>query len=657
MNRKGNVVVVILMVILVMGLSVLLITYSPAKQVFRDQTRQAALESSLALRKSVFVGVGKSMESGLSAADKTWFCNRPIPPSYSEANISLMNSTSFLLDSYFGGYRKLGYQASFSDIRYNIAFPLNATATVRIPGYSVLITDLSGSMSFLMNGRRRDAVVRDMNKLLVDTTFNLTPGAKIGLVTYEFGGNKLHPITDDKNSLYAAIDTMIAPEVGGTCIACGIYRAVEMLVPPPVPGQYVQERPISIVLMSDGGANYCFDQSSIKRDCLVLDYQVGSSACTREQAKQQAIEYARQANALYGINVYTLIFGGTTEECTSRGIPESDCYDPVTMRRIAEAAGNASNYAEGWDQDALAQIYQRYGNAVARYLIRNMTYLKLENDRVDASIENASSGLNHTNLKTRWNISDNIVWDFRTWWMYKNLVTWNLRFGQELLELPEIKDALTSYKPCKAVFYSENGCPPRGEVYGAYNTTFDRMLLKNSDMRPLNLIRSIENSLIQQLNETNISCEVEFIYLNVTNHPVFDFRPSPPANFRLNMPFGNGSYRQSSYDSVNLRQECPATGPGEREDFLISPNRYRLGIIGPNKPVNEVCSPATPYQYTGIDHAYKIEFLVRCEDPTIGAITDGKTNFAPLTLEFIMKIDMMSDCDPPDDMVEDTLMC
>jgi hypothetical protein len=507
-------------------------------------------------------------------------------------------------------------------------------------------------MSFLMGGKRKDSIVRDMNKILINTTFTLTPGAKIGLATYSFGANMLHPISDDKSTLYATIDTMEAPDSGGTCISCGIYKAVEMLVPPPVPGQYVQDRPLSIVLMSDGGANYCFDQSSVKDGCLVLDYDVGGAGCSREQAKTQAIEYARQAHDLYGIDIYTLIFAGPVSDCTSRGIPESDCYDPVTMRGIAEAGGNASNFAEGSDQAALEEIYQRYGHAVAKYLIKNLTYLRLENDRIFASISDATAGINHTNLKTERNISGDILWDFRTWWMYKNLVTWDMRFGgSDLLELPEIKDALTSYKPCQAVFY-DTTCPPGGQVYGTFNNSFGEMQLTNEDMRPLDLIDSISTSLLQYLNGTNISCDVEMTSINVTNEPVFDFRASPPLNLPINTAFGNGSYRQSSLDASNPRIDCPV-----RDDFLGISSRYRPGKLGPNKPVNAQCSAQTPYQYVGIDHAYNAEIRITCQDPTIGAITDSVTNFEPLTLQFTMGFDMMSDCDPPEDRLDDKVTC
>jgi hypothetical protein len=48
---------------------------------------------------------------------------------------------------------------------------------------------------------------------------------------------------------------------------------------------------------------------------------------------------------------------------------------------------------------------------------------------------------------------------------------------------------------------------------------------------------------------------------------------------------------------------------------------------------------------------------VLCEDTSIGEIMDGVHSFEPLSLEFILRVDVMNDCDPPDDVAYEDLVC
>jgi len=653
MNKKANMIVVIIIFILVLVLFALLSQYSSEKVIFKDNTRQAVTESELAVRKSVFAGVGKAMHEGLATSGKAWYCNRPFPPSYSEANISLADNTNNLLDSYFDGLRKEGYFESFDNLSYRISLPLAAETDIKVPGHSVIITDLSGSMNFEMDGTIKWHVVKDLNQIAVETAIGRTPGVKIGLVDYDENAWVRWPLTDDLDELEAAINSVTADGEGGTCIACGIYEAVSLLVPPPPPDNMVNNRPLSIVLMSDGGANQCHDENNILPECLLLNNPCNSN----DDAAEQAIEYARQAHDLYNIDFYTVVFYSDPQICIDLGIPERICYDPITMQAIATAAGNPDNYYEGRNQDDLEEIYQRYGRDIARFSLRNLEYLKLENDVIYATAENTISGLDYEHLKSTMNITDEYTWNFKTWFLYKNLVTWLLHFGErQLLDIP--KEQLTSSRACKAVIH-DTTCPPAGEVYENFNATFNAMMLENKDLNPVEMIEEIEKELINFLNETRITCSAEFLKLNITNVPIFDFRTGPPNILPVNVPFGNASYKQTSTDGVTPRIECPGVGnpPENREDFLNIQSPYGYGMIGPDISVNPTCSAGTPYQYLAIDRILETDILISCIDPEIGEIMDGPTNFEPLTLEFIIRFDMMGNCELPVDENPNVLVC
>jgi hypothetical protein len=370
----------------------------------------------------------------------------------------------------------------------------------------------------------------------------------------------------------------------------------------------------------------------------VLHYSV-SAGCARTDAQQQAITYAREAFQNYGIRFYTVAF--KTDVCTAND--PLDCFDPDTMRQIACEGGNCSNFAYGETVEDLKQIYRRYGKDVASFEVRNFTYLRLEDDVIRADGNEIFAGINRTELQSKENISENYVMDFRTWYLYKKMVTWLFYYGDRyLLSSDSIKPRLTGYKPCNAVF-TGTVCPQPGEPYTEHNESFQEMLLKAEDLYPHKILEETEEALNKYLNGTNITCEMEFTDFNLTNVPMFDYRLAAPVNLPIDAPFGNGSYRQSSLDGVTPRVDCPA-----RPNFLGTNSRYLPAMVGPGVPINQVCVPGS-YQYVGIDRTLKFDIRVRCQDPSIGAIMDGPETFEPLTLEFIIRVDMLSDCDPPID--------
>jgi hypothetical protein len=431
-------------------------------------------------------------------------------------------------------------------------------------------------------------------------------------------------------------------------------------VPPPPPDEKPAERPLSIVLMTDGGANECHNPGAILPECLLLNYPA-AQGCERETAQQQAIEYARQAYERYGIDFYTVIFA--TDYCPPNVDPLT-CYDPVTMCRLIESGSDCtdcttcSKYAEGRNEAELEQIYQEYGQAVAKYVYRNLTYMKLENDIIRASAPDVRSGLDHEDLKTEQELQGEYAWDFKTWWLYKNMMNWLLFDSDMILERSSLKGIVTGYKACKAVFHNEsyNPCPPPGKRHANYEQ-LQGMYLSRADLRPVQLLEELKFSFDKRLNGTNITCKAEFTYINITNMPIFDYRPGPPTSIPVNSPYGNGSLTQSG-DGGNSLAECPAEGPpplGREELSYSAP--IPMGRIGPNRAVNPQCSATNDYEYVGVDRRVQFDVLVRCYDDSQGQIMDGIHNFEPLTLEFILRVDVLNDCDPPEDRPYQDLVC
>jgi hypothetical protein len=218
--------------------------------------------------------------------------------------------------------------------------------------------------------------------------------------------------------------------------------------------------------------------------------------------------------------------------------------------------------------------------------------------------------------------------------------------GDGMLDSKYIKDVLVYKKPCKGVFHSSPGCTDGRHVN---NHTLESMLIGNEDFSPENIQLEIENSLITFLKDTNISCSTEFSEFNTSNIPEFQYKSSLPATIPLNTPYGNGTYRQTG-DGITTRIKCPDLSeppPDGRNDFLSMNYAYSIGDL--HNGINPVCS-VPDYEYLAIDRTLSFDLLVRCQDTTLGDIIDGRYGFSPLTLEFIIRIDMMSDCPLPDNV-------
>ena len=148
---------------------------------------------------------------------------------------------------------------------------------------------------------------RDANKAFVDLVLN-NSGNNVGLVGYESNVEDVdcHDLSDNNISLKNEVDSWRA--VGGTCICCGINKAVTQL-----DANSSSERYKSIVVMSDGAATLYCDNFN--------DYSGSGSGGTSETIdKQWAIDAACNAWENYSITVHAIGFGPSADEDTLKNI-------------------------------------------------------------------------------------------------------------------------------------------------------------------------------------------------------------------------------------------------------------------------------------------------------------------------------------------------
>ncbi len=143
-------------------------------------------------------------------------------------------------------------------------------------------------------------LAKQANKEFVNSILNLS-GNRVGLTAYRgsISDPKCHDLSSDNESLILKIDDWTAN--GGTCICCGIERAILDLTE-----QSSDDKIKVMVVMSDGEANY---------DC---EGDYGASS-----AKQAAINKACEAYEDYDITVHAVGFGEGADESTLQSI--ADC--------------------------------------------------------------------------------------------------------------------------------------------------------------------------------------------------------------------------------------------------------------------------------------------------------------------------------------------
>jgi hypothetical protein len=231
---------------------------------------------------------------------------------------------------------------------------------------SVLITDVSGSMDWNFThsvqgiarscadpdlnlpSSRRISVARCVDGTFVQSILDSNAQNRVGLVSYTTMTHSTTSLSSDVASLQGVIGGYIARDY--TCIACGIADATALLAGSP------EENYRSLLVMSDGEANYCFNNGTA---CGVS--MQPSCSCTETRARNQAIEYARRAREA-GVEVYAVAFGNSAGATTMTRIARVNDGDEDGV--FGEVGDEEGYFFSGRDPSDLISIYDEIAQRI-----------------------------------------------------------------------------------------------------------------------------------------------------------------------------------------------------------------------------------------------------------------------------------------------------
>ncbi len=260
----------------------------------------------------------------------------------------------------------------------NLSFTVgNATGNSDV----VLITDLSGSMMWRVgyadstNGvvrgcndpnlynddTRRISLAKCLDKEFIDIVLN-TSGNRVALVDFS-SNSDYESLTADSTYLQARVDEYSNNPSGGTCIACAINRAYNVLN-----SESSSNRNKYIVVMTDGITGYCAgcgswwwwfcnscDEEGTEVSGQYSDCGGGSSDCSGtncDGAMQNANYSSCRAHNDLNATVHSIGFG-----------PVDDCINAnTTLQNIADC-GNGSYFASS-NASELQDIYKNLASSV-----------------------------------------------------------------------------------------------------------------------------------------------------------------------------------------------------------------------------------------------------------------------------------------------------
>jgi hypothetical protein len=251
----------------------------------------------------------------------------------------------------------------------------------------VLITDVSGSMNWRVNDSvggndrkcndpllydnttKRISLAKCLDKDFVDTILGI-PGNRIALVAYDGTGNCIRSntsLTNDSNLLKNTIESYTAS--GGTCIACSINKAYEILKQ-----QSGEDRQKFIVVMTDGLANTYPSTENGYQTCEVdsLYRPPGCYEGVGDRSAMDTVKAACRANADLDATIHSIGFGPiTTCKFSSDMLKNvSDCgngiyaasSNPLELKKIYETIA----------QEILKKNYERQ-KVILTKDVKNMT--------------------------------------------------------------------------------------------------------------------------------------------------------------------------------------------------------------------------------------------------------------------------------------------
>jgi Ca-activated chloride channel homolog len=197
----------------------------------------------------------------------------------------------------------------------------------------MLVIDVSGSMAATDVQPTRLDAARSAARTLIE---KLPANTKIGLISFNGSATVNAPLSDDRQSVAAALDGL--QPGGSTAIGDALSLAVSQLAPGPAPASGARRQPAMIVLLTDGASNRGVDP----------------------------LTAANQARAA-GIQVMTVGIGVRNGTVIVRG-QDVGGVDEQTLQSIATTTGGKYFYAEAAGQ--LNQIYNTLGSQFGWQFLR-----------------------------------------------------------------------------------------------------------------------------------------------------------------------------------------------------------------------------------------------------------------------------------------------
>ncbi len=139
MNRRGNAVAAVLIIILILVTLWVLMQRAQKRPITPQETSNFLAEEEHALRKSVNVGISRTLKDREMAYGNQpiWFCNRPLPPDVQEANMTFQDEAWRAIRAMNGTLASQNYSLNISNVSVNVNSPLAAGQDLREISFNV----------------------------------------------------------------------------------------------------------------------------------------------------------------------------------------------------------------------------------------------------------------------------------------------------------------------------------------------------------------------------------------------------------------------------------------------------------------------------------------------------------------------------------------
>jgi Mg-chelatase subunit ChlD len=210
-----------------------------------------------------------------------------------------------------------------------------------LPVDAVLITDVSGSMGWAMDGRQsgfspdrsRLEVAKEAIGVLIDNFITPERDNRLALVSYSTSSQRDRLFTDDIAALKGTVENY--DDNGATCISCGVATALKTL-------ESARPEAVKVIfLMTDGEANRIISSYS------ETNYRYGSTSASTSVSEQQTFEQVCDPDT-----------GAVSYGYITQSIAISTGAGLSFMESLADCPGNDGEYFEAFTEEDVIRIYE-----------------------------------------------------------------------------------------------------------------------------------------------------------------------------------------------------------------------------------------------------------------------------------------------------------